>query len=583
MDKDSRFENLAKPQDFYGVPDGQSKQTFVDLDEVYKKSPRAKISDRILKSAESYIARAPRVTEPDVYRAPVRTMHDTIEETVFFNDRYYPDTSDFVDEITLSQYDLELTEPKEYSGTIKTNSGLRVPDSEFLREDIRKELRQLFSDFSGISENPDTSSYDPKFQSMNLETENKHVKDIRKSNPEFVTSTPISYGDKSSFSNQNKMPKTPARVHFDSTSADSRQSRRDIHSRESSRDTLDRRFSQPGTQRHSVSTLNTKPSLHASQLNKSSRINENFETPRRMSNNQTRGITPTRLIPQAMAQELPPREHFVNSHRLSRKEKEPQIYDGTTDLEIYLQHFEWVARYNNWTSAEKAQQLAISLKGEAQQVFRDLDPWEIREFNDIKQVLLQRFNPPGREAAYRCQFKNRKRIETESISEFGYALKHLSAKAYPQLDRVARETYVIDQFICGLNHTEIKKHVQFRHPRSVDEAITLAIEYEAFEGPKTILRKPLSEEKSVHVISETPQTSENSGKDLASIISEEMAKLMSTLTSEIRSIKSERWFKCKYCQRRDHPHWKCPNKPNFNRDQNNVPTTSNNVNSNSGK
>lgn len=86
-------------------------------------------------------------------------------------------------------------------------------------------------------------------------------------------------------------------------------------------------------------------------------------------------------------------------------------------MEIYLQHFEWVARYNNWTSAEKAQQLAISLKGEAQQVFRDLDPWEIREFNDIKQVLLQRFNPPGREAAYRCQFKNRKRIEIESISE----------------------------------------------------------------------------------------------------------------------------------------------------------------------
>lgn len=40
---------------------------------------------------------------------------------------------------------------------------------------------------------------------MNLETENKHVKDIRKSNHEFVTSTPNSYGDKSSFANQNRM------------------------------------------------------------------------------------------------------------------------------------------------------------------------------------------------------------------------------------------------------------------------------------------------------------------------------------------------------------------------------------------
>ena len=57
----------------------------------------------------------------------------------------------------------------------------------------------------------------------------------------------------------------------------------------------------------------------------------------------------------------------------------------------------------------------------------------------------------------------------------------MSAKAYPELDRLARETYVIDQFICGLNASEIRKHIQFRHPKSVDEAITLAIEYEAFE------------------------------------------------------------------------------------------------------
>lgn len=115
-----------------------------------------------------------------------------------------------------------------------------------------------------------------------------------------------------------------------------------------------------------------------------------------------------------------------------------------------------------------------------------LDPGSIREHDDIRRVLLQRFNPPGREPAYRCQFKNHKRVETESISDYGYALKLLSAKAYPELDRLARETYVIDQFICGYNIPEIRQHVQFRHPKSVDEAITLTNEYETFEGPKTI-------------------------------------------------------------------------------------------------
>lgn len=40
----------------------------------------------------------------------------------------------------------------------------------------------------------------------------------------------------------------------------------------------------------------------------------------------------------------------------------------------------------------------------------------------------------------------------------------------------------------------MEKHVQFRPAKSVDEAITLTIEYEAFEGPKTIFRKPTFEE-----------------------------------------------------------------------------------------
>lgn len=37
----------------------------------------------------------------------------SIEEAVYFNDQYYPDTSDFASETTSLQCDLELTEPKE--------------------------------------------------------------------------------------------------------------------------------------------------------------------------------------------------------------------------------------------------------------------------------------------------------------------------------------------------------------------------------------------------------------------------------------------------------------------------------------
>jgi len=50
---------------------------------------------------------------------------------------------------------------------------------------------------------------------------------------------------------------------------------------------------------------------------------------------------------------------------------------------------------------------------------------------------------------------------------------------------------VIDPFIDGLGGYEIRKHEQFHHPKSVDEAISLAIEFEAFTGKQTLTqRKP---------------------------------------------------------------------------------------------
>ena len=45
----------------------------------------------------------------------------------------------------------------------------------------------------------------------------------------------------------------------------------------------------------------------------------------------------------------------------------------------------------------------------------------------------------------------------------------------------AQEQWVLDQFVNGLGNSEIRKHVQFAHPRKLHEAISLATEYECFE------------------------------------------------------------------------------------------------------
>ena len=52
-----------------------------------------------------------------------------------------------------------------------------------------------------------------------------------------------------------------------------------------------------------------------------------------------------------------------------------------------------------------------------------------------------------------------------------------------------REVLIVDQFISGLNSTEIRRHVSFWHPENLVEAIDLAVEFESFEGNQ-LIKKP---------------------------------------------------------------------------------------------
>ena len=65
--------------------------------------------------------------------------------------------------------------------------------------------------------------------------------------------------------------------------------------------------------------------------------------------------------------------------------------------------------------------------------------------------------------------------------QFGYALR-LASKAFPGISLNAQEQWILDQFISGLGNAEIRKHVQFAHPKFLHEAISLATEYECFEN-----------------------------------------------------------------------------------------------------
>ena len=104
---------------------------------------------------------------------------------------------------------------------------------------------------------------------------------------------------------------------------------------------------------------------------------------------------------------------------------------------------------------------------------------QFSDFDTLKNLLTQRFNPQEGEVAFRCEFRSRRRNKGESPSDFGSALRRLAQKAFPATPYTALEVQIIDQFILGLGSVELQKHVQFHHPPSLEAEINLAIEYTA--------------------------------------------------------------------------------------------------------
>ena len=157
-------------------------------------------------------------------------------------------------------------------------------------------------------------------------------------------------------------------------------------------------------------------------------------------------------------------------------------YDAEkVEWQDFIVHFETVATWNGWTNLEKGLQLATCLRGKAQKVLTELKPSQKSNYITLTSVLAKRFNPPHRENAFRAVLRQRRRLPKESLMDFGCEVSRLAQKAYPEfpyeaLDQVSRE-----QFVRGLSDVDMKRHVDLRNPSSLEEAISLATQFESFD------------------------------------------------------------------------------------------------------
>ena len=291
--------------------------------------------------------------------------------------------------------------------------------------------------------------------------------------------------------------------------------------------------------------------------------------------------TPSPIVRSEVGQSNPPSYHTVAQRVPSRRQESlpyngparkamfPETFDGTGDWEEYLTHFEGVADWNGWDSEEKATQLGLHLKGIARSVKTDMPLSTTSNYELLVPTLAKYFSSEGKEAAYQAELRQKRRGKDEKLMDYGHELTRLCKKAFPRMDRSAREQFVLEHFKSGLD-SELRKHVQFQHPNSVEEAVIAGLEYEAMDESRLRAKKPVA------VNTLQAQSASNSSPADSSILqaigfaeksmqaSQKMAEQMQRMFEQMQRPGLGRDFSnyvCYSCNEKGHTQYNCPKYP----------------------
>ena len=121
-----------------------------------------------------------------------------------------------------------------------------------------------------------------------------------------------------------------------------------------------------------------------------------------------------------------------------------------------------------------------NLRGSARSILADLDPDKRYHYESLVSALSARFEPDYQADMYLAQIRNRTRQKSESLPELGQAIKRLARYALPSAPSSVRQWLALTQFTEALNNESLEYAVKQARPKTVDEAVKVAMETEAF-------------------------------------------------------------------------------------------------------
>lgn len=166
--------------------------------------------------------------------------------------------------------------------------------------------------------------------------------------------------------------------------------------------------------------------------------------------------------------------------RNQRPVQKPMPFDGATTWEAHFAQFEMIAQVNGWNEEEKTAFLASSLKGQALSVLGNLRPEDRQNFQCLVTALSNRFGSAHQTELSRVRFKNRLKQRDESLPELSQEIERLARLSYPEASSTLQDVLARDQFIDALAEEETRLKLKHERPKTLQDALTLALEFESF-------------------------------------------------------------------------------------------------------
>lgn len=168
-----------------------------------------------------------------------------------------------------------------------------------------------------------------------------------------------------------------------------------------------------------------------------------------------------------------------NNGEPARMKISPPTFDGKTPWCTYQKQFEAAANANGWDEGEKATALIVALRGEALNILQVIPASQQGNYEALINKLQMRYGDAHLQQVYHAQIKSRQQKNAESLQEFEADIARLVRLAYPTAPDSFLEQLAVQTFVDGLKDAETQQTLRLARPRTLDDALAHALEFEA--------------------------------------------------------------------------------------------------------